>query len=159
MTAARSVVVVLGLLGLCACGSGSEPAQPAARGALRCGDFITLEDLKRLGLDGTRFDPNETQRDVVLGVRCQLGHLSATVFYGEQFPAMAKELNGAVASGQIKSHPGPTIGSETYWTWLGELHGLLFLSSDKRFAGSLAGRDQGLLERLAARLDANMKRR
>ena len=158
----------LGCGGSCGSDSGIAPAlrggatlpaaaPPGKVAALRCGDFFDDAELRTLGLDPSRFDPNQTASDPVLGVRCELGKLSATLFDGALYAPMAAELKAAVASGQIKSHPGPTIGSETHWTWMGELHGMLFLSSSKRYAGSLAGRDQALIERLAARLDARMK--
>lgn len=153
-----AAVVLLVLLAGCP----DDPTSPAGTAvrSLRCGDLITRDDLEKLGLDSPRFDPNESQTDPVLGVRCELGpKISAALFLGEQFPTMAADLKAALASGQIKSHPGPTFGGETYWTWLGERHGLLFLSSNERFAASLSGRDQELLERLAARLDARMKQR
>ena len=160
MRALLAVAVVGSALG-CGGSCGSEPSAPAAtetaHAALRCGDFFDDRELRELGLDPSRFNPNETVRDPVLGVRCELGKVSATLFDGALYAPMARDLTAAVASGQIKSHPGPTIGSETHWTWMGELHGMLFLASSKRYAGSLAGRDQALIERLAQRLDARMK--
>ena len=167
LSAAHGLVLASLLGGAFACAGsscGSEPSAPAPSApaplqqrALRCGDFFDDRELRQLGLDPSRFDPNETASDPVLGVRCELGKVSATLFDGALYAPMAKDLKAAVASGQIKAHPGPTIGAATHWTWMGELHGMLFLASSKRFAGSLAGRDQALIERLAHALDARMK--
>jgi hypothetical protein len=153
----RLALLLCALLGLGACGENA--AQPSAKGRdpLRCGDFITVEQIRALGLDTSHFSANDTQPDAVLGVRCDLGpKLSATIFYGEQFDVMVAELKSVIASGQIQSHPGPTIGRETYWTMMGKLHGMLFLASNKHYCGSLAGRDQALLEQLARQIDVNM---
>lgn len=142
------------------CGSDPQPSAAASgkRGdePLRCGDFLVASEIRALGLDASRFDPALAQTDPALGVRCDLGKVSVTVFGGAQYPSMVADLHAAVASKQILSHPGPRFGSETQWTLMGELHGLLFLSSNKRYAASLAGRDQALMERLAQRLDARM---
>ena len=159
--AARCALALLALLGGAgACGAcgGNAPQSPLSKRApLRCGDFIRVEEIRALGLDASHFSANDTQPDAILGVRCDLGtKLSATIFYGEQYAPMAAELQAAVANGQLESHPGPTIGRETHWTMMGKLHGMLFLASNKRYAGSLAGRDQALLERLAQQIDVNM---
>ena len=155
------VALLLSLLGW-GCGDGCG-ADPAAAGTgttkpLRCGDYLAVEELKALGLDPSRFNPDESERDPVLGVRCELGgKMSATLFRAALYAPMVADLDTAVSTGQIQRHPGPTIGAETHWTWLGKLHGMLFLASSKRFAVSLAGRDQGLIERVAYRLDAKLK--
>jgi hypothetical protein len=162
LTVARYALLALlvlpaGASGCNASGENAPQASAKGRALLRCGDFIHVEEIRALGLDASHFSDNDTQPDAVLGVRCDLGpKLSATIFYGEQFAPMAAELKAAVANGQIQSHPGPTIGRETYWTMMGKLHGMLFLASNQRYAGSLAGRDQALLERLAQQIDVNM---
>jgi hypothetical protein len=151
------VAVAAGCGGSCGSpASGSSASGPSGSKPLRCRDFLEAAELRALGLDASRFDPELIQSDPVLGVRCELGKVSVTVFDGAQYAPMLSDLHAAVASKQIVSHPGPRFGSDTQWTLMGELHGLLFLSSSKRYAASLAGRDQALMERLAARLDARM---
>ena len=118
---------------------------------------MTAEEIRALGLDVSRFEPDLTQSDPVLGVRCELGKVSVTIFDGAQFSPLVADLHAAVAGKQLLSHPGPRFGSETHWTLMGKLPGLLFLSTSKRYAASLTGRDQALLESLAQQLDARMK--
>jgi hypothetical protein len=176
MAVMRSIALLFVLCASCGDACGSDPPAPAPPGLrppappglrppappglrpLRCGDYFAVDEIKALGLDPSRFNPDEVEGDPVLGVRCDLGKkMSATLFSATLFSPMVADLHTAVAQGQIQSHPGPTIGSETHWTSMGELHGMLFLSSSKRFAVSLAGRDQGLIERVAQRLDAKLK--
>jgi hypothetical protein len=139
------------------CGGDSPPAGARGGKALRCGDFLVAEEIRALGLDASRFEPDLMQRDPALGVRCDLGKVAVTFFDGAQFPLLIADLHAAVAAKQVLSHPGPKFGSESHWTRMGERHGLLFLSTSKRHAASLAGRDQALLENVAQQLDARMQ--
>jgi hypothetical protein len=143
----------------CAEGCRSEsPAGAAGQGRpLRCGDFLVAAEVTALGLDSSRLNPDQAESDPVLGVRCELGKVSVTVFAAAQYPLLVSDMHAAIAAKQLQAHPGPRFGSETHWTWMGERHGLLFLATSKRYAASLAGRDQALIERLAQRLDARMK--
>jgi hypothetical protein len=157
---AALAVGVLGAAGSGCGGScgGDSPAAGARGGKpLRCGDFLVVEEIRALGLDASRFDADLMQRDPALGVRCDLGKVAVTVFDGAQFPSLLVDLHAAVAGKQVLSHPGPKFGSDSHWTLMGKLHGLLFLSTSKRYAASLAGRDQALLENLAQQLDARLK--
>jgi hypothetical protein len=146
---------------LVACGDGCRSEPPAGAASkdrpLRCGDFLVAAEITALGLDASRLNPDQAESDPVLGVRCDLGKVSVTIFAAAQYPVLLSDMHAAVAAKQLLAHPGPRFGNETHWTRMGERHGLLFLSTSKRYAASLAGRDQALLESLAQRLDARMK--
>ncbi len=166
----------LSMVSACRCES-DEPAaapRPGAKSAvtadpspetdfsklLRCGDFLSAEDVTALGFDAAKYNPDHRQPNAGLGVDCTVGTVLVAIFQGTQFNSMREGALNGIAQNMIEKQDGPKVGRETIWTALQQADTVTFLSSDGRYAANITGFDTSheTLEKIARVLDANMQK-
>ena len=127
---------------------------------MKCGDFLSTEEVAALGLDTKRYKEDETQPSADLGLRCSLGKVGTVIFRRDKLTDASEDEKLAKAAGvSFKLLEGPPVGSDTRWTQVGTMYGVNFVSSNKHFTANVSSSDRELAHKVAQALDANMNKR
>lgn len=121
----------------------------AGAGARRCGDFISEEEARELGVEEYRANKGDT--NPLRGVVCTTHPVVVTVFMAPQYPTM---IRGAKSLKDMKESSGPALGKETFWFEALEAHQVMFVSKSGNYAFGVSGPDKALVEK-AARMAAD----
>lgn len=119
--------------------SGSEQA-----GARRCGDFLSEEEAKELGILDYR--PGKGDKNPLRGVVCATHPIVLTVFMAAQYPTM---LAGAKSLKGMREIEGANLGGETFWFHALDANQVMFVSKSGNYAFGVSGEDKALVEKAA----------
>jgi len=119
-------------------------ATGAGAGARRCGDFISEEEAKELGVEEYRAGKGDT--NPLRGVVCVTHPVVVTVFMAAQYPTM---IRGAKSLKDMKESTGPSLGKETFWFEALEAHQVMFVSKSGNYAFGVSGPDKALVGKAA----------
>jgi hypothetical protein len=113
-------------------------------GARRCGDFLSADEAKALGVEEYRAGKGD--KNPLRGVVCTTHPVVLTIFMAAQFPTMiagAKSLKG------MKEIDGPDLGKETFWFHALDATQVMFVSKSGKYAFGVSGEDKAVVEKAA----------
>lgn len=119
--------------------SGSEQA-----GARRCGDFLSEDEAKELGILDYRAGKGD--KNPLRGVVCATHPIVLTVFMAAQYPTM---LAGAKSLKGMREIEGASLGRETFWFHALDANQVMFVSKSGNYAFGVSGEDKALVEKAA----------
>jgi hypothetical protein len=119
-------------------------AQGEQAGARRCGDFLSEEEAKQLGVEEYRAGKGD--KNPLRGVVCTTHPVVLTIFMAAQYRTM---LAGAKALKGMKQTEGPALGKETFWFEALDAHQVMFVSKSGNYAFGVSGEDKALVEKAA----------
>ena len=136
-----------------------EPPKPKPKPKLlKCEDFFTVEETKKLGMFSPRYDPDKQQSSKMTGALCMTRPSSFVAYGGDRYRSLVGgSLDVAIKKGSVKKIDGPIIGGKTQWTLTKTIHTVAFQSKNEKFAATVAGGTKADVEKLAKALAAKME--
>jgi len=125
---------------------------------LHCGEVLSRDDFKALGLEASGFEPEQTPRRKGEGVTCVKEPVTVTLFPGDAFSTMIDGFKANAEKMGATAEDGPAVGGQSQWTVMSGFHSVMFQSGNRRYAANLSGSDKAQVAKLAQRLAANMQK-
>ena len=149
---ASSVAAVVGSA------SAAAPAQPPKPKLLKCRDFFTIDEAKKLGIFSPRYDPDKQQSSILTGALCMMRPSFFVAYGGDVYSHLVSGgLDVAIKNGTVKKVDGPAIGGKTQWTLTKTMYTVAFQSKNAKFAATVAGGSKADVEKMAKTLAAKME--